>query len=131
MLCGCVSDWTYKDTLRQAGITSLVLIDRNQTKRFLESGKMEESNRLLGDHPSLHKVDNYMACSLLGNFIVSSLLDSGDRSVWQTVSLGVNFSFVSGNYRRFKAYKNEIEIKPQTIHYYWYWNGYYWTIRTR
>ena len=125
MLCGCVSDWTYKDTFRQIAISSLIIIDRNQTIRMQKDGRYYEANRLLGNYPSDSRINNYMAGCLLSNFIISSSLDSDSRALWQTTTLFFDYSFVSGNYRRSKKYG---KLKQGENEHWqdWHWDGYNW-----
>lgn len=105
LFLGCSSsaragDWSTGDTYRQAVVTGLLLADWGQTRdiaqhpnRFQEF----ESRPVLGDTPSVGKVNNYFAVAIIGHAAVSYLLPTDWRAGWQYVVIGVELNTVAHN----------------------------------
>jgi hypothetical protein len=89
--------WTKEDTAYQLTLTSLLLVDWAQTREMVKDGRIE-LNPILGDHPSMKKVNTLIPLSILGHYLVSRVLSSKYRRVWQCVWIGVELNAVSSNY---------------------------------
>lgn len=86
-------DWTREDTYRQAALTALLIADWAQTRYIAKhpdqcnnKGCLEEDGgaRLwIGRHPTIGKVNNYFASSILANVAISYALPREWRHVWQ------------------------------------------------
>lgn len=90
--------WTEADTQRQVIYSALHIIDWGQTRYIATHDEFEERNIALGKHPSTQEVDNYFAATLVGHTLVSYLLPSDWRKVWQYVFIGARFKTVADNY---------------------------------
>lgn len=95
-------DWTKEDTYRQTALAALLVTDWAQTRWIVKNpqttmqpssatgrpGPMQitsrvEGNPILGEHPSIGKVNNYFAASLVGHAAIAYLLPPELRNVWQ------------------------------------------------
>src|SRR5258705_11699767 len=78
-------DWGGTDTAYQAAYTTLLAADCAQTRwGASHQGRFEESNPLLGKHPSKGKINNICIATGLGHFGVSYILPLGARRLWQS-----------------------------------------------
>lgn len=89
--CSCMAgDWTTADTVRQGVFTGLTVIDWAQTRYIAKHPyTFSETNGVLGDHPSVGKVNNYFATAIVGHAAVSYMLPPAWREGWQYVWIGV------------------------------------------
>lgn len=91
-------EWTRFDTALEAGYAATVTVDWLQTRASLLHGGME-LNPLLGHRPSQAMVAGYCAGNALLHAGVSWLLPSPYRTIWQSVTLGVEGHAVYRNYQ--------------------------------
>lgn len=96
---GCVSNWTYKDTLLQTLVTGSILYDKGQTERFLKNSDSHETNKFLGKYPSQRKIDNYFTLCVIGNAFISAQLEPANRHIWQGGSLMFQGYYINHNYK--------------------------------
>jgi len=61
-------------------------------------GAYEERNPILGKHPSVGKVDTYMAISTVGNAVIAYTLPHPYRRYWQVGWIGATGFFVTFNF---------------------------------
>jgi hypothetical protein len=87
--------WTTTDTVVETGCIALFLIDWNQTL----DRRYQESNPLLGNHPSAAAVDGYFVAAMSVQFVAARLLPSPWRSVFQGISIGIEGRSVVNNWR--------------------------------
>lgn len=94
------ADWTNADTKHQAIFTGVLALDWAQTRYIAKHpDEFQEINTILGDHPTLGRVDGYFASLALIHFGISYLLPDRWRPVWQYVSIGFEAGIVTRNYK--------------------------------
>ena len=83
-----------------ASSTLLLLVDWGQTRDIARRPEeYHETNPLLGEHPSMKKVDTYFASWILGNFMATKLLQGKWRKAWQHAINVVQVGAVANNYK--------------------------------
>lgn len=93
------SDWKEVDTERQLAYILLHAIDWAQTRHIArEPDKFYEFNPLLGEHPSVKRVDSYMLVSALAHTAVSYVLPPEWRRAFQHITLSVKSGLVNHNF---------------------------------
>lgn len=108
-------DWTREDSYRQAALTALLIADWGQTRWIVKHPQNQiqscasqvpcsrayesrsESNHLLGEHPSIGKVNNYFSAFAVGHAAISYLMPPAWRQGWQYIFIGTEFDAVLGN----------------------------------
>lgn len=105
-------DWSAADTTRQAALTTLFIADWAQTRWMVKHPRSEqtctattcsydylrESNPLLGSRPSIGKVNNLVAASIVGHAAIAYMLPAGEwRKGWQYVFIGIETGAVLHN----------------------------------
>ncbi len=88
-------EWTTTDTIVEAGCIALFVIDWGQSL----DRRYQESNPILGSHPSHMAVDGYFLTVIGTQLFLARLLPSPWRSVFQGVVLGVEGRSVVNNWR--------------------------------
>jgi hypothetical protein len=88
-------EWTTTDTLVESGCIALFLIDWGQTL----DRRYQETNPLLGNHPSHAAVDGYFLAVMSVQVLVARLLPSPWRSVFQGATIGIEGRSVVNNWR--------------------------------
>jgi len=88
-------DWTATDTIVESGCIALFLIDWGQTL----DRRYEESNPILGNHPSHAAVDGYFVAVIGIQVAAARLLPAPWRSVFQGLTLGIEGRSVVNNWR--------------------------------
>lgn len=103
-------DWTREDSYRQAALTALLVIDWGQTRYLVKhpidpkqpdgtyNWRKEGYNRFLGEHPSIGRVNNYIAVAIAGHAAISMLLPPDWRKGWQYVWIGLETDTVYRNH---------------------------------
>jgi hypothetical protein len=82
-------DWTIADKQREAVYLALHAIDWAQTRTIARNpDRWYEVNPILGEHPSVGRVDGYFAVMALAHIAVSNALPTRYRTAWQYVSIG-------------------------------------------
>jgi hypothetical protein len=76
--------WTWYDLTLQAAFVGVVAVDWMQTSDFRAHGA-EESNPLLGSHPSQAKVNLLFIGALAGHTLVAHLAPRPFRTIWQVI----------------------------------------------
>ena len=106
--------WTTEDTILQAGFIGLMIIDWGQTNWISDHpviieyyGEMnslkrkiyhEESNLILGKHPSKKKIATYFSSCIIGHTAISYILPKLYRNLWQCVGIGIEIHATADNY---------------------------------
>jgi hypothetical protein len=106
-------DWTTADTAREGVYVGLTLIDGAQTRWFLKHNTVECAPRV-GCHnkyaeqditgafgsnkPSVGKVDNLVAASIVAHAAIAYALPPKLRHAWQYIWIGVEAGAVRGNH---------------------------------
>ena len=87
--------WTTTDTVVETGCIALFLVDWQQTL----DRRYQESNPLLGNHPSTAAVDGYFLAVTSAQVVAARLLPSPWRSVFQGITIGIEGRSVVNNWR--------------------------------
>jgi hypothetical protein len=87
--------WTTMDTIGQVAITTLLVMDRNQTIRIGRDGL--ESNAILGKSPSARAVNTYFISYALLSTGLSLALPKPYRNIVQGITIGYQFETVRYN----------------------------------
>jgi len=119
LLCFCApvhaEEWTKLDTSLQVVYTVAHCLDWAQTRQISRHyGQMtgyqqhndgrttfavnQESNGILGPHPSRDTVDLYFASTLVAHTAIAYILPKPYRNIWQAVWIGVEVETVRHNY---------------------------------
>ena len=98
--------WDKEDTVLQATVVSLLLMDMTQTLYVSGHDEYCELNPLLGERPSRDKVYGYFLGGIVAHTVISYLLPKEYRKWWQGAfilvesgmvlrnsSLGIGFSY--------------------------------------
>src|ERR1019366_421470 len=95
----CLADeWTEADTVREAVYLTLHAIDWNQTLQIANHPDLQESNPILGQHPSAAKINEYMAGAALLQITVAYFLPEKYRKAFQYIAIGEKIPNVLGNF---------------------------------
>jgi hypothetical protein len=96
----CDAEWKAQDTALEVTWLSLHVIDWGQTLDIArQPDKYEETNIILGRHPSVGNVNLYMGGWVILHPIISYILPDKARPYWQMISIGVTGSCVIQNFR--------------------------------
>jgi len=110
----CPADkWTTLDYTLQSAVITTQVIDWGQTldiaksqPKVLSEGdgwrmiqrRRSEINPILGDHPSVGRVNTYFISSIILNSVVAHYLPKPYRNIFQVLSIGCESYFISRNY---------------------------------
>ena|SRR3990167_11441589 len=89
--------WSNADSIREITYISLHVTDWMQTRQGI-SGGMKELNPILGEHPSMGKIDTIVGLSLMGHILISGLLPKPYRTIFQYITIGIESGAVIHNY---------------------------------
>jgi hypothetical protein len=93
------TDWKDADTEWQVAYLLLHAVDWGQTRMIARNPEAYyEINPLLGEHPSVKRVDRYMAMSALAHTAIAYALPPTWRRYFQRVTLSVKAGLVDQNY---------------------------------
>lgn len=92
--------WSRHDKLRHTFLTTTLLIDYSQTVYISENtSKYDETNLLLGKHPSKDKVIGYFAASSMTFLYIADKLPTKWRKVYQFIVIAFETFVISHNVR--------------------------------
>lgn len=96
----CLADeWRTDDTKREAVYMALHVIDWAQTRNIARNpDRYFEYNSLIGSHPSVGRVDGYMATSALIHIGVTHIFQDEYRAAWQYVTIGFKARLIQHNF---------------------------------
>ena len=94
-----VDKWTDADTAREAAYLVLHIADWGQTRNIAhrEGEGYWEINPILGKHPSIKRIDSYMAFSMLAHIGIAYALPRGWREAFQYTTVGIEAGVVFNN----------------------------------
>ena len=92
-------DWSSADTKREVGYLTLHSIDWMQTRYISKNPSYQEDNNLIGEHPSLSRVNNYFIATALLHIGVAYLLPSELREPFQYITIAIELGAVAHNYQ--------------------------------
>ena len=90
-------EWTRADTTMQILYSGVHIADWNQTLQIIKSDKYEESNIILGRHPSEDQANLYFITTLAGHYYIARKLDQPFRFLWQMVWINRQYSAMNHN----------------------------------
>lgn len=100
----CKTPWTKTDLALQGILTGLQITDWAQTRWFIKHPEYlgpnrhtDESNPFLGPNPSVGKVNNFIAASIIGHAVISHYLPSDYRTIWQGLWIVLEVDAVNHN----------------------------------
>ena len=91
-------DWTKEDTKLMMIFTVLDFIDYKQTKKFTRERLAKEMNPILGERPSVKRVNRYFALGFIGSWFLAYVLPPKRRRKWEYYLVGVEIFCVVDNY---------------------------------
>ena len=90
--------WTVEERTTFAVSSVLLVADWAQTRQIARNAQsFRETNPILGEHPSMGRVNAYFATALLLNYAIGRSLDRGWRSAWFLGVQSVEASVVQRN----------------------------------
>jgi hypothetical protein len=89
------NNWTKQDTYNQTALLILQIIDYRQTSI---SPEFEETNPLLGKHPTQKQIDKYFMSLAVGTYAVSYILPKKFRGYWQYLQIISEAYCIGSNY---------------------------------
>jgi len=89
--------WSNADSIREITYVGFHITDWMQTKQGISDG-MKELNPILGEHPSMSKIDTIVGLSLIGHILISGLLPKPYRETFQYITIGIESGAVLHNY---------------------------------
>ena len=100
-------EWSRADIYRETTYLAIDAIDLAQTHslarqqydaRYTKGYQYIERNPILGEHPSVDRVDAYFALTALAHVGITHLLPAKWRAPWQYVTIGFEGGLVAHNY---------------------------------
>lgn len=92
------SGWSSEDIARQAAALGLLGADWAQTRTIAKNPhQFNETNPILGEHPSTQKVNNYFAASMIGHTLLMNALPPEWRKWAQYGTIGLEAPTVRKN----------------------------------
>ena len=91
-------EWTVEERTTFAVSSVLLVADWAQTRQIARNADLyQETNPILGAHPSMGRVNTYFAAALALNYVIGNSLASGWRRAWFVGVGGVEASVVQRN----------------------------------
>jgi hypothetical protein len=81
-------NWSKTDTAYEVVYVGLTIIDWGQTRNIVRE-HYEESNIILGKHPSMSEVDTYIPLAIVAHAVIAAALPPKYRRYWQVLWIGV------------------------------------------
>lgn len=96
------SGWSSEDIARQAAALGLLGADWGQTRAIAKNPtQFSEINKILGEHPSSGRVNNYFAASMIGHTLLMNALPPEWRKWAQYGTIGLEAPVVGRNKLQF------------------------------
>ena len=93
-------DWTGTDTGLEVAWQVAHAIDWGQTRYIAKHPQdFRELNPILGDHPSVGRVNTYFIATGLAHYGISQWLSPSNRRGWQTITIIFAVATVSRNHQ--------------------------------
>ena len=93
LLSGCgtfqPAPWRTQDTVRQVAIAAMIAVDHGQTLDLKNHPELEETNPLLGKHPTDREINAHFITVQILHPLISYMLPHGMRDIWQWGSMGL------------------------------------------
>lgn len=92
-------DWTTPDTWRESTYMVLHAADWVQTGKIArDPDRWQEENKILGEHPSIGRVNTYFAATALAHYAIAAALPAPWRARFQCLSVVIEASSVANNH---------------------------------
>ena len=91
-------EWTTNDTYREIAYQGLAAIDWLQTRNIAKNPSYYEQNSILGEHPSVGRINAYFVITGLAHYGISKILTKEYRAPFQYTTIGVEIGAVVHNY---------------------------------
>ena len=92
-------EWTERQAIQQAGFTLLLAVDWAQTRDIQNHPGFQESNPILGEHPTDKEIDQYFVAAAVGHAVITHFLPTEWRDAWQYTWIGIEANTTVENYR--------------------------------
>ena len=91
--------WDKTDKVLATGAVGLLIVDWGQTRYIAKNPeKHSEMNPILGDHPSVGRVDAYFALATLGTIALAEILPRDYRKLFLSGVIGLELGVVARNH---------------------------------
>ncbi|MFA6903332.1 MAG: hypothetical protein WC236_09640 [Gallionellaceae bacterium] len=91
-------DWTRLDAEREVVYLIVDAMDWAQTRNIARNpDRWYETNAILGDHPSVDKVDAYFVGMALAHCAIAAALPADYRAAFQYATIGIEVGYVHRN----------------------------------
>ena len=101
LVLGCVQafadEWVKEDTEREAVYAALLIADWRQTQDIARHANIEESNEILGEHPTNGRINRYFVVANTLQLSIAYALPAAWRKAWQYSGIGFEFAMVRHN----------------------------------
>ena len=92
-------DWTPADSWREGAYLALHLTDWAQTRNIARNpDQWRETNRLLGEHPSVGRVNRYFVITAAAQIGIAVALSKGWRAAFQYGAIAHDAWYVTHNF---------------------------------
>jgi len=100
--------WTRDDNIRQGLVIGLFLVDWRQTQHIVKNpGHYKEQNIILGEHPSMRRLNIYWATLIPLHTWVMTKLDRPTRTMAQRVFIGAESFATYRNHKTFSDHERD------------------------
>lgn len=89
--------WTTADSMLEATLVVVSVVDDLQTMRCLRQGWCEELNPILRTHPSNQRIIVFSAVALATHAFIAYKLPKPERTWWQGLWIGIELVTVENN----------------------------------
>ena len=96
--CAYADEWTTADITRESAYQTLAVVDWLQTRNIAHNPNYWEQNVILGNHPSVAKVNQYFVITGIGHYLVSDMFSGKSRAVFQYITIGIEVCAVGHNF---------------------------------
>lgn len=91
-------EWDGTDSALEVTYQVLAAVDWIQTRQIAKNPSYWEQNPLLGNHPSVSKVNEYFALTGLAHYYIATQLSVHTRHIFQGASISIEVSVIAHNY---------------------------------
>ena len=97
--CTHAEPWDTTDKVLGTTVVALQIVDWGQTRYLAKHPELGfyENNKLLGDHPSVGRVDVYFPALIVGTWLIADWLSPPNRKLFLGVVTVVNVAVTSRN----------------------------------
>ena len=93
-------NWSTQDKSLFVTSSALLVVDWAQTRHIARNPQLfYEKNPILGEHPSLGRVNTYFATVLVANYFITDALSPKWRTAYQAGLIGVELVVIGNNKR--------------------------------